>query len=309
MTALLATVVSCGLVTVQDGGRRGYAAVGVPTAGPVHRERYEVASTLLTGGADGRLPALEILDGSLVLAAETVVAAVVVGAARCHVERPDRRRPAAAAGVVIAVAAGERLVVDRAGPGPAYVVVGGWSAERVLGSAATDTLGSLGGALVGPGYALRGDRSAAHGRVGSFWRPVPDEGGPLRVVPAADAPADLLAGRWHVTAVSRSGVRLVPAGGVTRPGVPAGGPSGPVVAGTVQRTPSGEMVVLGPDGGVTGGYPVAGVLASVDLDRLALLSPGDVTGLAPVTVDDAVRAYHDRRERVRRSYGRPDLAG
>ena len=310
MTTTLATVVACGLVTVQDGGRRGYAAVGVPVAGPLHRERYEIASTLLVGSADGSLPALEVLDGSLVLAAAAPLVAVVVGPARCRVEHPGPRRPGiVAAGVVLAVAPGELLAVDRVGRGPVYVVVAGWTADRLLGSAATDTFGSLGGAVVRPGFAVSGDEEATPSRVGTFWRPVPDESGPLRVVLAADAADDVLAGPWRVASASRSGVRLVPDGDRGRSERVADRPSGPVVAGTVQRTPSGETVVLGPDGGLTGGYDVTGAVASVDLDRLALLAPGDVTAFAPVAVDEAVRAYQDRRARVRRSYGHPDLVG
>jgi allophanate hydrolase subunit 2 len=56
--------------------------------------------------------------------------------------------------------------------------------------------------------------------------------------------------------------------------VPAGLPSFPVVPGSVQLTPSSELVVLGPDAGVTGGYPVLGVVRSQSLDALAQCRPG-----------------------------------
>ena len=56
----------------------------------------------------------------------------------------------------------------------------------------------------------------------------------------------------------------------------AGGlPSFPVVPGSVQVTPSGELVVLGPDAGVTGGYPVVGVLFTAGARRAGAGRPGD----------------------------------
>jgi allophanate hydrolase subunit 2 len=53
----------------------------------------------------------------------------------------------------------------------------------------------------------------------------------------------------------------------------------PVVPGSVQLTPSGELVVLGPDAGVTGGYPVLGVVPRAGLDALAQARPGTAVGV------------------------------
>jgi allophanate hydrolase subunit 2 len=61
------------------------------------------------------------------------------------------------------------------------------------------------------------------------------------------------------------------------------------MTGSVQLTPSAELVVLGPDAGVTGGYAVLGVVGPGDLDALAQCRPGDVVRL---------------RRRTRRSPGR-----
>lgn len=314
-SATLATVARCGLVTVQDGGRRGHGAVGVPVAGPLHRERYAVAARLVGGsrGADGTVPTMELLDGSVVLDVDAPTSIAFVGPGSGRIEAVDdaQRRAEVAANVVVEVGAGRRLVVERAGRGPVYVAVGGWRPVRTLGSAATDTFGAVGGAVVQAGYVLAGVPEPASDRVGAFWRPVPYEAGPLRVVPAPEAAAgpSPTSGEWVVHAVGRSGVRLAPQGAAVPAEVAAAAPSRPVVPGTVQRTPSGELLVLGPDGGVTGGYPVVGVVASVDLPRLADLAPGDVVSMAPIEVADAVRAYEDRQARVRRAFGRPDLNG
>lgn len=47
--------------------------------------------------------------------------------------------------------------------------------------------------------------------------------------------------------------------------------SEPTTVGAVQWTPSGELIVLGPDGPTLGGYPKPAVLARADLTRLGQL--------------------------------------
>ena len=43
---------------------------------------------------------------------------------------------------------------------------------------------------------------------------------------------------------------------------------------SIQVPPNGLPVILGPDHPVTGGYPVAGVIADQDIDKLAQVRPG-----------------------------------
>jgi allophanate hydrolase subunit 2 len=50
-------------------------------------------------------------------------------------------------------------------------------------------------------------------------------------------------------------------------------PSEPMLPGAVQVPPDGRPIVFGPDGPVTGGYPVIAVVDN--LDRVAQLRPGD----------------------------------
>ena len=47
-----------------------------------------------------------------------------------------------------------------------------------------------------------------------------------------------------------------------------------MVVGAIQLTPSGQPLVLMPDGGVTGGYPVLAIVASSDRTLLGQLVPG-----------------------------------
>ena len=66
-------------------------------------------------------------------------------------------------------------------------------------------------------------------------------------------------------------------------------PSRPTVVGTVQLTPSGMPIVLGPDGPTIGGYPQAAIVIDADRDRLGQLPIGAGVEFAWVSLDDARR--------------------
>lgn len=73
----------------------------------------------------------------------------------------------------------------------------------------------------------------------------------------------------------RVGVRLLPAGSPraqVRRATPPSVVSNPVVPGVVQLTPSGALIVCGPDAGTLGGYPRLGVLDAESLSA-ALQAP------------------------------------
>ena len=300
MTALLATVTSAGFATVQDGGRPGFTHVGVPLSGAFHRERHLVSSGLLGGALGARRPAIELLSGALVLTASTDLLLAVVGPARCEI---DERR--AAVGAVVIVTQGSVVRVSVNGRGPVYVAVDGWEPELVLGSAATDTFSGLGGSLLRPGDRLMGSVTVANRaeRVGAFHRPLPLPSGAVRIVGTGHpALRSFAAGTWSVTAASRSGVRLA-GGPIAASGSVA---SAPLLPGAIQLTPGGEPIVIGPDGGLTGGYPVVAVVASADLDRLSLLNPGDGVGFRVVDVVEAAAARREQLRLTRASIAHPD---
>jgi allophanate hydrolase subunit 2 len=286
----LATVRASGLATVQDGGRWGWTDIGVPVAGALHRARYLVATGLLVGNADDTCPTIELLAGRLVLDVEVATAMCVVGPANVDITGQD-----VPTGTVVATSPGAVVTVRHGAAGPVYVAIAGWRPRTVLGSCATDTFSGLGPRPLAAGDELAGSPGGLE-RVGSFHRPLAALDGspaPLRVVGSAE-PA--LASPWTVVASSRSGVRLD--GGSAR-GIGTAS-SAPLVAGALQLTPAGELIVIGRDGGVTGGYPVVGVIASCDLDRVSLLEPGDSVRFAPMGVDSAAERY-ERQERELRT--------
>lgn len=286
----LATVAEVGLATVQDGGRPGFADIGVPGSGAWHRRRYLDATRLLRGQPDPAVPAIEVLAGRLALQWAVGTTIAVVGPARAQVDS----RPVPA-DVSLRVASDSMLVVEHIGPGPAYLVIDGWHPPRVLGSAATDTFSGISAIDLRVGTRIAGIPTGDE-ISGSFLREVDAQRGPLRVLihGSGQDHADWLAGSWIVSSTARSGTRL--RGGTLR--ARGSQPSMPVVVGALQATPEGELIVLGPDGGLTGGYPIVGVVCSADLSRVSELQPGEPVRLRAVDVVEAVRA-HEETERGR----------
>lgn len=294
-------------LTVQDGGRPGWAHVGVPPSGAADRAALARANRLLGNppGAAG----LEITLGGCTLRVDADVEVVLAGAV-CPLRVGDREAPYE---TPLVWRAGERLVLGTAPRGlRAYLAVrGGLDVPPDLGSSSTDVLSRLGPDPVGVGRVLRVGRAGADDRPGVDVAPVRQGEGPLRVLPGPRVAGDpvaraalvaLLARRWTVSPVSdRVAVRLLPAAPGEQ-GVPGARddaedplavlaarsvPSDGLVRGAVQVPPSGELVVFLADHPVTGGYPVPACVDGPGTDRLAQARPGEtltfVEAPGPVT--------------------------
>ena len=290
---------------LQDGGRRNVAALGVPGAGPADPYSFRLANRLVGNAAEAtaleataRGPTLRCLDAAFVAA---------VGAS------PDLRLQGQpiAAGRVVPVAAGQRLVVGpiRAGLRSYVAVAGGLVGPEVLGSCATDQLCALGPGPIVPGQRLwagvptppLGDHLADP----AGW--TEGEAVVLRVVPgphvetfAPGALASLGTMRFTVADESnRVGLRLHrdPQGRTVdrAPGAPGELDSQGMVHGAVQLPPDGDPVILLSDHATLGGYPVIAVVASVDHGRLGQCAPGMSVVLVPIDRHQAVAARAAQR--------------
>ena len=126
----------------------------------------------------------------------------------------------------------------------------------------------------------------------------PRAGGPLRVLPGPHASLLDLETRYTVALASnRVGVRLE---GPRSPHA-LSLPSEPAIPGVVQLPPSGQLIVLGPDGPTVGGYPKVAVVIGADLDRLGRLKPGDEVRFERVGMEEAREAAREAKvERDRR---------
>ncbi len=293
---------------VQDRGRPGLAAQGVGTAGAADLAAWSLGRRLVgndAGPAPGEgSPArrdqasgtagLEVLLGGLEVEALRDLVVAVTGA-RCVVTVDGR---AVGQDVAVVVPRGALLRLGRVTDGlRAYVAVrGGLAVPAVLGSRSRDTLAGLGPVPLAAGDVLA---VLPDDDLGQAWFevvPVRTRGrrdgagppvlgldpGPHDDVLDADGWASLQGCDWQVGADSdRVGTRLLPPDAV-RPliaGAAGDLPSLPVVPGCVQLTPSGEIVVLGVDAGVTGGYPVVGLVDRENLDVLSGRRPGTAVRL------------------------------
>jgi len=248
--------------TIQDGGRMGYAALGVPHGGPLDRHLHQLVNRLV--GNDSDAAALETAGGLVLRAAGPMVVAT------------------SAELVARSVGAGETIDVDpAAGDLWGYVAVrGGLAVERVLGSRSHDTLSGLGPPDVtasmmlpigpDPGTALALDQAPPRLRppTVTVWP------GP-RVDWFVDGTVErLIAATWTVTKdVSRVGARLDgPPLARRRPEELA---SEGLVLGAIQVPPDGLPVVMLADHPTTGGYPVIAVVDPADVATIAQTRPGN----------------------------------
>jgi allophanate hydrolase subunit 2 len=113
----------------------------------------------------------------------------------------------------------------------------------------------------------------------------------------ADAVEKFFAGLWQVTRRGdRVGVRLEGARMTHAVGVMA---SHVTLPGDIEVTPDGGAVVLGPDGPVTGGYPVIASVIDADLPSMMQARSGEWVRFAPVSMSEARAAVREQAERMK----------
>lgn len=280
---------------VMDGGRPGLGASGVPAGGVADPAAYACANQLV--GNPPNAAALEILLGGPRLRFPQGGVVALTGSRFAT----SRSHGTLAWHETLVLRPGETLSVGHAVEGCRcwLAVRGGFAVPPVLGSRSTFLPGGWGGYH---GRALRRDDVLATGRSDQtlqILRGEPglaDDDAPLRVVPGpqlahlSDAGlAALFNSVFHVSpACDRRGVQLSGAKVTRRDGDIA---SQAVLPGAIQIPPDGAPIVLGWDGPVTGGYPVAACVIGADLARVAQLKPGDSVRFSTVSVADARAAW------------------
>jgi KipI family sensor histidine kinase inhibitor len=280
-------VVRAGMfTTVQDLGRRGYRARGVPLSGAADTFALRVANLLVGNAEDAAALEFTLVAPELKFQHDTIIA---LGGAEFG-EVP-RWRP-------IEIAAGTTLKLGpaKAGCRGYLAIAGGIDVPVALGSRSTYVRAIIGGI---EGRALRkGDvlpipevrrHFRDHWRIDERIVPKYSNAAVVRVIPgdqASDFDDAWRSATFKVSTQSdRMGMRLNgPALGrrVERELV-----SSPVAPGTIQVPPDGHPIILLADAQTIGGYPRVAHVISVDLPLLAQLRPGDTVRFRAVALADA----------------------
>ncbi len=287
------------LTTVQDLGRWGLQARGVPVAGPMDPWSHRLANALVGNDASAATLEITLLGPELEFEDERLAA---VAGAEFEVVVDDRQAPW---NTPFLVPGGSRLRFRRRERGArAYLAVaGGIAVAPVLGSRATHIVSGLGGIggrplKIGDRLPL-GDEATARGPAPALERPVvplPVGHATVRVLPgpqddyfAPEALAVLQSGPYVIAQNSdRMGFRL----------------SGPVLAhtrgadiisdatplGVLQVPASGQPILLMADRPTAGGYPKIATVIAADLALAGQLGPGDAIGFSVCTPREAMAA-------------------
>jgi biotin-dependent carboxylase-like uncharacterized protein len=291
--------------TVQDRGRIGYRAYGVPVGGAFDRSSASLANALAGNPEAEACAVIEMtLSGGRFEAAAPLALALAGAPIEAKIVAREGRETALRLPLSFSLAPGDRLVLGQATRGVrTYLAVqGGWQTPLVLGSRSSetrlnagDTIPCTSGSSLVRGLDPREDPFRAGG---------PE---PLRLIDGPEAEPAVLA--WLVSEGFRVGAKS------DRMGLRLEGPrretpndsnriSAPVAPGAVQVV-GGVPLVLGVACGTMGGYPHVAHVIAADLDRLAQLRPGDEVRFVRIglmearAVDRSIRAEASgRRARI-----------
>jgi biotin-dependent carboxylase-like uncharacterized protein len=306
------------LTTVQDAGRFGEYAIGMPPSGAMDMFSYQVGNYLVGNEDDAAGLEMTYLGPELEFSENAVIA--ITGA-----EMPPKiNGEEALTWEVIAVEAGDVLSFDylKSGARSYLAVAGGIDVPIFMHSRSTYTLIGLGGL---EGRALRegdelvvgegGDRSERVGMaVDEDYVPAYSKETELRVIIGLasyrlteESMEEFLNATWTVTPdADRVGYRYKggelkfvereqPAGAGADPAnvVDFGYPIGSI------QVPGGvEPIVLMNDAVTGGGYATIGTIISADRDRLAQTKTNDNTRFRSVDLDEALEAREERRQQM-----------
>lgn len=279
----------------QDLGRFGQTGQGVSSAGALDRGSFRAANRLV--GNDESEPCLELAGGGFAFRSLGRVVVAFTGApCDVSIRTLTGRYLTAAFYTPIALEPGDEVTLSAplAGARSYMSVRGGFVVEKIMGSAATDTLAGIGPAPVRAGDKVSVKLPERLQPVALFEVPqinFPQVGdvveldivlGPRADWFSPDSLDILNQMSWEVTARSnRVGVRLTSQAALARIKT-AELPSEGCVAGALEVPPDGKPLLLLADHPLTGGYPVIGTVADYHLDLAGQIPVGAYIRFRPL---------------------------
>jgi len=307
-------VVRAGLFdTLQDFGRLGFMALGMPTAGAMDRIGLALANAL--AGNPPRTAGLEIgvMGPDLLVEADSVRVALVGPLSPSLIEGPDAPPRPLESDRSHLLKRGQTLRVGMVeGSSTAYLAVaGGFALAPFMGSLSTYARAGVGGfegRKLAAGDALPLARETAPaGSERKLGQAFDYGNGPIRIVwgPQEDYFTEegrrtFVESEYRVSKeADRMGIRFE--GPTIAHSQAADIISDGIGPGAIQVPGAGLPIVLLADRQTVGGYPKIATVASVDLPRLGRLLPGQTVRFAPVTVEQAEALRREQETRLQRA--------
>ena len=311
--------------TLQDLGRIGFMALGMPTAGAMDRVALRLANALCGNAANTAGLEIGVMGPDLLVEADSVRIALVGPLAASLIEAEGASPKPIETDRSHLLKRGQILKVGMVeGSSTAYLAVaGGFALSAFMGSLATYAragVGGLDGRKLAEGDLLPLVRpQAPPGEDRKLDQPFDYGAGPIRIVWGPQEDYFSEAGRrtfvgsdYRVSKeADRMGIRFEGPTIEHALSVDKGGAdiiSDGIGPGAIQVPGAGLPIVLLADRQTVGGYPKIATVASADLPRLGRLLPGQVVRFQPVTVAEAEALRRDQEARIERAIGRFQVA-
>jgi len=307
-------VVRAGLFdTLQDLGRIGHMALGMPTAGAMDRIGLTLANALAGNPANTAGLEIGVMGPDLLVEADSVRVALVGPLSPALIESEGAPPKPIETDRSHMLKRGQVLRVGMIeGASTAYLAVaGGFAIAPFMGSLSTYSragIGGFDGRKLGAGDALPlAAEQAAAGDDRKLGGPFDYGGGPIRVVWGPQDDYFTEAGRrTFMTAeykvskeADRMGIRFE--GPTIEHAKGADIISDGIGPGAIQVPGAGLPIVLLADRQTVGGYSKIATVASVDLPRLGRLLPGRTVRFTAVTVEEAEAMRREQEARLARA--------
>jgi KipI family sensor histidine kinase inhibitor len=287
--------------TIQDKGRWGFQSYGMPVSGAMDQLAYYIANAL--AGNDKNASCIECTMGGLQIQFKknAVVAITGAGAAFVNGQSIKLCQP-------LSVSKNDTLEIRYNNDGMrTYIAVrGGFAANRIMNSRSVYTRAGIGSPL----------KKEQGLQFGNLFSADPKRITESLSVPtySSDTSIRIIAGpenHWMKpeSIVQLSSQSFTLSNQCDRMGYQLKAEplvlneqkellSTAVTKGTVQLTPSGQLIILMSDCQTTGGYPRVAQVAAVDLSVLAQLKPGDGIHFSNISFQQAEALYLSEQKKI-----------
>jgi allophanate hydrolase subunit 2 len=288
------TVLQAGLSLIQDGTPRELYSSGIPSSGAFDEKRLRQSNYLVGNSLNNAT--IEHHTGKFEFTSSKDVLVAVVSSGEVAV-RLDGETQALLSTIKVPAYSFISIETTHSTHGLTYIAISGLDPKIFFGSASYDTFSKLGNPPIEKGMTF--NLSIKDSDFDLSNRIILEYSLPKKVyeIPYVEGPhydtlqlynRDL---NLSVDTISRSGVRLSSEQPLfAKSLIDLDLLSLPVFPGVIQITKNGDPIILGPDAGVTGGYPVLGTVPKYAMYLLSRLSIGQSITLKNIKYEDSLNA-------------------